>query len=179
MQRKTRVCSVHGERSSEREWQGRGSWTSAERLDSRLGELEAVDKRVGQAWQALADGRGEGLRRRRVRVAEDDPEARAVELVSGADGAGELGDFEARAVKKLGEDAAGVVHEVAETLADENSIHVARCGEFHFFKVVIRQGLFERNLDGRGRLALIRDDANGHNAYLSTTFWKTRARYFG
>ena len=114
-----------------------------------------------------------------MRVVEDDPQARAVELISGADGAGELGDFEARAVEKLDEDAAGVVHEVAETLADENSIHVARCGEFHFFKVVIRQGLFERNLDGRGRLALIRDDANGHNAYLSTTFWKTRARYFG
>src|SRR2546430_9783093 len=61
-----------------------------------------------------------------VFVAEDDPQSGAIGFViAGADGTGELGELEARAAQEFGEDAAGVVNEIAKTLGNKNGIYVA------------------------------------------------------
>src|SRR3989442_13991176 len=113
-----RVCGLPRERSSERGAVRPGGWTSAERLDSKLGELEAVNKRVSERGEALAGGRGEGLRRGGVRVVEEHPQARAAGLISGGGGARGRGDFQGPAPGKAEEGAAGGVPAGAGSPAD-------------------------------------------------------------
>src|SRR5260370_5959479 len=102
-------------------------------------------------------------------VAEDDPEAGMVSVVvAGANGAGELGDFEAGAADQIAEDAASVVDKVAKTLGDENGVYIAGGGLFELVEIVIGQRLFERDFDGGGGLILVRGDSNGHGGYVFT-----------
>ena len=104
---------------------------------ARLRELEAFDEFFGDGGDALLGGLGERGSVLGVGIAEDDPDAGAVGFVAaGTDGAGELREFErqrrgmreieigvlrrvglvGRMGEEVHEDAAGVVHEVAETL---------------------------------------------------------------
>ena len=81
-----------------------------------------------------------------VFVAEDDPQSGAIGFViAGADGTGELGELEARAAQEFGEDAAGVVNEIAKTLGNKNGIYVAGSGLLELMEIVIGQRLFERD----------------------------------
>src|SRR2546430_16782769 len=88
-----------------------------------------------------------------VFVAEDDPQSGAIGFViAWADGTGELGELEARANQEFGEDAAGVVNEVAETLGNKNGVYVAGSGRLELVEIVIRQRRFEWGFDcGRMR----------------------------
>src|SRR5438552_2966636 len=102
----------------------------------------------------------------RVFVAEDDPQSGAIGFViAGADGPGELGELEARAAQEFGEDAAGVVNEVAKTLGNKNGVYVAGSGLLELMEIVIGQRLFEWDFDCGGRLVLVGSDADGHGGY--------------
>jgi hypothetical protein len=150
---------------------------------ARLRELEAFDEFFGDRGDALLGGLGERCSMLGVGIAEDDPDAGAVGLVAaGADGAGELCELERqrrgmreieigvlgriRLVGRMGEevheDAAGVIHEIAETLGDEDGVHVAGRGLLELEKVVIGEGLFERDFDGGGGLIGVRGNVDGH-----------------
>src|SRR6266581_8974948 len=101
-----------------------------------------------------------------VFVAEDDPQSGAIGFViAGADGTGELGELQARATQEFGEDAAGVVNEVAKTLGNKNGIYVAGSGLLELMEIVIGQRLFERDFDCSGGLVLVGGDADGHGGY--------------
>src|SRR5437016_4453507 len=101
-----------------------------------------------------------------VFVAEDDPQSGAIGFViAWADGTGELGELEARATQELGEDAAGVVNEVAKTLGNKNGVYVAGSGLLELMEIVIGQRLFEWDFDCGGRLVLVGSDADGHGGY--------------
>src|SRR5438132_3817645 len=101
-----------------------------------------------------------------ILVAEDDPEAGAIGfVVARTDGASELGEFQARAAEKFGEDAASVVDKIAKTLRNKDGVDVARSGLFELVEIVIGQRLFERDFDGGGRLVFVWGDSNGHGGY--------------
>src|SRR5205823_1068412 len=101
-----------------------------------------------------------------VFVAEDDPQSGAIGFViAGADGTGELGELEARAAQEFGEDAAGVVNEIAKTLGNKNGIYVAGSGLLELMEIVIGQRLFERDFDCGGGLVLVGSDSDGHDGY--------------
>src|SRR6266576_2546205 len=101
-----------------------------------------------------------------VFVAEDDPQSGAIGFViAGADGTGELGELEARAAQEFGEDAAGVVNEIAKTLGNKNGIYVAGSGLLELMEIVIGQRLFERDFDCGGGLVLVGGDSDGHGGY--------------
>jgi len=147
--------------------------------------LEAFDELRGDCGDTF-------LRRRRkrgpwlgVRISEDDPQAGAVALITaGADGTGQLREFErrrgrvskieigvvrrVRLVRRMGkeihEDAAGVINEVTETLRDEDSVHVAGRGLLELEKVVIGERIFERNFDGSGGPICVGRNVYGHSA---------------
>src|SRR2546421_9698904 len=86
-----------------------------------------------------------------VFVAEDDPQSGAIGFViAGADGPGELGELEARAAQEFGEDAAGVVNEIAKTLGNKNGGYVAGGGLLELVEIVIGQRLFGRGFDCGG-----------------------------
>jgi hypothetical protein len=145
--------------------------------------LEAFDEFFGDGGDALLGGLGERGSVLGVGIAEDDPDAGAVGLVAaGADGAGELREFErkwrrmreveigvlgrirleGRMGEEVHEDATGVVHKVAETLGDEDGVHVAGSGLLELEKVVIGERIFERDFDGGGGLIGVRRNVDGH-----------------
>jgi hypothetical protein len=64
--------------------------------------------------------------------------------------------------EKVHEDAAGVVHEVAEALRDEDGVHITGRGVFELVKIVVGQRIFERNFDGGGGLIGVRGNVDGH-----------------
>jgi hypothetical protein len=66
--------------------------------------------------------------------------------------------------KEIHEDAAGVINEVAETLRDEDGIHIARRGLLELEKIVIGERTLERDFDCSGRPICIRRNAYGHGA---------------
>src|SRR6266852_1065216 len=116
-----------------------------------------------------------------VRILENDPQARAIALVTTrADGASELRQFErerggvseievgvlgrvrlvGRMGKKIHEDAAGVVDEVAKALRNKDRVHIAGRRTFELEKVVIGERILERDFDGgRGPVCV------GRNVY--------------
>jgi hypothetical protein len=101
-----------------------------------------------------------------MRIADYDPQARAVGLVvAWADRTSKLSHLEARTAEQLGKDTTRIVDQIAESLANENGVDVARGGLFQLFKVVIGKRLFERDFKRGGRLVLVRDDSNGHGEY--------------
>jgi hypothetical protein len=129
----------------------------------RLCELEALDEFFGRGGDAGARLGGEFAAVGGMGVAENDPETGAIGfVVAGADSAGELSEFEAGAAEEFGENAAGVVDEVAEALGDEDGIYVAGRGLLELVKVVIGEGIFERDLDGGGGLIGVRRNVDGH-----------------
>lgn len=98
-------------------------------------------------------------------VFEDDPNAGTiVVVVTRTNRASELSDLEAGSVEHVCKDASRIVHEVAESLGNQNAVHIARSRLVELEKIIIRQRLFERNLDGGGRLVLVGNDAQGHGA---------------
>jgi hypothetical protein len=151
----------------------------------RLRKLEAFNEFGNDGSDAL-------LRRLRKRgswlgvgILENDPQAGAVAFVTtGADGARELRQFErerggvseievgvfrrVRLVRGMGEeiheDAAGVINEVAETLRDEDSVHIAGRGLFELEKIVIGERVFERDFDGSGGTICVGRNVDGHGA---------------
>jgi hypothetical protein len=146
-------------------------------------EGETTDKFFGDGGDALLGGLGKRDPMLGVGIAENDPDAGAVGLVAArTDGAGELREFKrqrrgmreieigvlrrVRLVGRMGEevheDAAGVIHEVAETLGDEDGVYIAGRGVLELVEVVIREGLFERNFDGGGGLIGVRGNVHGH-----------------
>src|SRR5690242_6309445 len=115
-------------------------------------------------------------------VAEDDPQSRPVHLVPGTDGTSKLSQFE-RKLRRVGkiqalelhgtgmqprmsqefhQHSAGVVDEIAKTLRNENGVNIARSGLLELQQIVIRERFFERNLNRRGRLVFVGNDADGH-----------------
>jgi len=130
-----------------------------------------------------------------MRILENDPQAGAVGLVvAGADGAGELGQLErhwrrmgeveigvfrrvrleGRMGEQLHEDAAGVIDEVAETLRDEDGVHVAGSGVLELVEVVVGKRALERNFDGSGGPIGVGRNSDGHG--LMVLHYE---RYFG
>src|SRR6266568_2885964 len=104
----------------------------------RLSQLQAFHELFGCGGDSSTWIGGKFAALGRIFVAEYDPQAGAIGLVvAGADGAGELGKFEARAAQKFGEDAACVIDEVAKTLGDKNGVHIARGGLFKLVEIVI------------------------------------------
>jgi hypothetical protein len=124
----------------------------------QLSELEAFDEFGGDGGDAFLRRRRKRGSRLSVGILENDPQARAIALVTaGADGASELRQFErqrggvseievgvfrrVRLVRRMGEeiheDTAGVIHEVAKTLRDEDSVHIAGRGLLELEKIVI------------------------------------------
>jgi hypothetical protein len=119
-------------------------------------------------------------------ILENDPQAGAVALVTaGTDRAGELRQFEwqrggvseieigvfrrVRLVRRMGEeiheDAASVINEVAETLRDEDGVHIARRGLLKLEKIVIGKRILERDFDGSGGAICVRRNVDGHDAH--------------
>ena len=152
-------------------------------LSQTLCDLEAVAEFGGDSGDAFLRCRRERRFRLGVRVAEDDPQAGAVDLVvPGANGTGELREFqgersrmceieirmlwrtclERRMGEEIQEDSPGVVDEVAETLRDKDHVNVARRGLLQLFEVVFGKRFFKRYLDGSRRLVFVWGDVNGH-----------------
>jgi hypothetical protein len=101
-----------------------------------------------------------------LRISEDNPEAGTINIVvAGTDGSRQLSDFEASVAEHIGENAAGVIDKVAEALGDKDNVHIARRGLLEPVEIVIGEGLLEGNLDGGGRLVLVRRYTNGHGGY--------------
>jgi hypothetical protein len=101
-----------------------------------------------------------------MRVAEYDPKAGTINLVvTGADSAGQLRDFQAGMAEHFGKNAAGVVDKVAESLRDKDDVDIARGRLLDLLKIVIGKRPSERNFDGGGGLVLVRRKADGHGAY--------------
>jgi len=79
--------------------------------------LEPFHEFFGSRGDACSRIGGEFAASGGVFLAEDDPEAGSVGFViAGADGAGELGEFETRAVQQFHNYAAGIINQVAKTL---------------------------------------------------------------
>jgi hypothetical protein len=118
-----------------------------------------------------------------VRIAEDDPQARAVYLVvTRADGAGKLREFERerrgvseieirvlrrvslewRMSEEIHQHAAGVIHKIAKALTNENGVNIAGRGLVELEQIVIGQRFFERNFNRRRRLVFIGNYADRH-----------------
>jgi hypothetical protein len=148
-------------------------------------ELQALDQFRRDSGDAFLRPMRKGGSWLGVRIAENDPQAGAVALVTaGADGAGQLREFEGwrgrmseieigvlrrvrlvgRMGKEIHENAAGVVNEVAKTLRDENGIYIAGRGLLELEKIVIGERTLERDFDGSGRAICIRRNAYGHGA---------------
>jgi hypothetical protein len=73
--------------------------------------------------------------------------------------------LEGRMGEQLHEDAASVIDQVAETLGDEDGVHVARRGLLELVEVVVGKRVLERNFNGgRGPIGVGRD-ADGHGLY--------------
>src|SRR5258708_26819092 len=101
-----------------------------------------------------------------MRVAEDDPQAGAVGfVVTGTNGAGELGDFNTRAAEEVGKNTASVIDQIAKALRHKDNVHIARRRLFELVKIVVRERLFERDFDGGRGLVLVWNDADGHGGY--------------
>jgi hypothetical protein len=66
--------------------------------------------------------------------------------------------------EEIHQDAAGVINEVAETLRDEDSVHIAGRGLLELEKVVIGERILERNFDCGGGPSCVGRDAHGHSA---------------
>src|SRR2546421_2885080 len=104
-------------------------------------------------------------------VAQDDPESGAVGFVlARTDGAGELGEFEARAAEKFHEDAASVIDEIAKALRNKYGVDVARRRLLELVEIVIGQRSFQGDFDGGGRLVFVSGDSNGHGIWFYTTW---------
>ena len=150
-----------------------------------LRELEAFDEFVDDGRDALLRHGRKGRAMLSVGILENDPQAGAVALViAGADGAGELGQFERercrmreieigvfrgvrlkrRMSEEFHEDATGVIDEVAETLRDEDGVDVAGCGLLELEQVVIGEWVFERDFDCSGGPIGVGRDSYGHDA---------------
>jgi hypothetical protein len=120
--------------------------------------LEAFDEFGNDGSDALLCRLRKRGSRLGVGILENDPQAGAVALVTaGANGARELRQFErewggvseievgafrrVRLVGRMGEeiheDAASVINEIAETLRDEDSVHIAGRGLFELEEIVI------------------------------------------
>ena len=67
--------------------------------------------------------------------------------------------------EQLHEYAAGVIDEVAETLRDENRVHVAGRGLLELVEVVVGKRALERNFDGSGRPIGVGRNSDGHGLY--------------
>jgi hypothetical protein len=141
-----------------------------------LNKLEAFDEFVDDGGDALLRHQRKGRSRLGMRILENDPQAGAVALiVAGADGAGELSQFERerrrmreieaglfRRVRlerwmseQIHKDAASVIDQVTETLRDKDSVHVAGCGLLELVKIVIGKRAFERDFDcGTGAICV-------------------------
>jgi hypothetical protein len=76
--------------------------------------------------------------------------------------------------KQIHEDAASVIDEVAETLGDEDSVHVAGRGMLDLVEVVVGKRALERNFDGSGGPIGVVRDADGHGL-----MFLHYVRYFG
>jgi hypothetical protein len=76
--------------------------------------------------------------------------------------------------EQIHEDAASVIDEVAETLRDEDGVHVAGRGMLELVKVVVGKRALERDFDGSGGSIGVVRDANGHNL-----MFLHYVRYFG
>jgi hypothetical protein len=140
-----------------------------------LRELQALYEFFGDGGDARSRIGGESAALTGIFVAENDPEAGAVGfVVAWTDGAGELGEFEACATEKFGEDAAGIVDEIAKSLGNKNAVYVARSRVFELMEIVIGQRLFEWDFDGGGGLVLVGGDSNGHGGMVLH-----HAGYFG
>jgi hypothetical protein len=147
--------------------------------------LEAFDELRGDGRDALLRRWGKGCSILGVWILENDPQAGAVAFVTaGADGAGELRQFERkrgrmseieirvlgrvrlvwRMGKEIHEDAAGVIDEVAETLRDEDGVYIAGGGLLELEKVVIGERILERDFDRSGGPICIRRNVYGHDA---------------
>jgi hypothetical protein len=121
-----------------------------------------------------------------MRILENDPQAGAVGLVvAGADGAGELGELQRERRRmseievsvfrrvsmegwkgeQLHEDAASIIDQVAETLRDEDGVHVAGCGLLELVEVVVRKRALQRNFDGGGGPIGVGRNSDGHSLY--------------
>ena len=72
--------------------------------------------------------------------------------------------FIGRGGNQLGQDAARIVHQVAETLRDQDSVYITRRGLLEFLQVVIGQRLLQWNLDRHRGLVLVGNDAHGHGS---------------
>ena len=70
-----------------------------------------------------------------------------------------------------GRDVAGVVDEIAKSLRNQNAVDVSRRGLFHFFKIVIGQGLLDGNFDSHRGLILVRSDSYGHERSSHIISW--------
>ena len=128
-----------------------------------LGESKALRELAREQGNALGcGGRKAGLGWRIV-VLEDNPDAWAINLIiARTNRAGELSDLEAGSTEDIGEDASRIIHEIAETLRNEDGIHIAGCGLVESEEIVIRQRRLEGDLDGGGGLVLVGNDAQGH-----------------
>jgi len=130
------------------------------------GKLQALDEFFGDGGDARSRIGGELAALRGIFVVKNDPESGAVSfVVARADGASELGEFEAGAAQQFGEDSASVIDEVAKPLGNEDGIDVARRRLFELVEIVIGQRLFEGDFDGGRGLVLIGRDSNGHGGY--------------
>src|SRR5258708_29465240 len=98
---------------------------------------------------------------RGILVVKNDPESGAVSfVVARADGASELGEFEAGAAQQFGEDSASVIDEVAKPLGNEDGIDIARSRLFGLVEIVIGQRLFAGDFDSGGGPVLIGCNSN-------------------
>jgi hypothetical protein len=126
----------------------------------QLSKPETLGQLGGDRRDALLRGGGQRCFWLGVRVAYDDPEARAVNfVVAGTDRAGKLREFERerggmreieirvlgrvglkrRMDEEIHQDAAGIIHEIAKALRNENGINVARRWLVELEQVVIGQ----------------------------------------
>jgi len=148
-------------------------------------ELETLDEFGGDRRDAFLRPRRKRGSWLGVRIAENDPQAGAVALVTaGADGAGQLREFErgrgrvseieigvlgrVRLVRRMGkeihEDATGVINQVTEPLRDEDGVHIAGRGLLELEKVVIGERILKRDFDCGGGPIFVGRDAHGHDA---------------
>ena len=126
----------------------------------RLGQPETPGQFCGDGRDAFLCGGGQRRFWPGMRVAYDDPEAGAVDLViSRADGAGKLREFERerggmreieirmlrriglkrRVDEKIHQHTARIIDQIAKALRNENGVNVARRGLVELEQVVIGQ----------------------------------------
>jgi hypothetical protein len=66
--------------------------------------------------------------------------------------------------EEIHEDTASVINEVAETLRDEDSVHIAGRRLLELEKIVIGERILERDFDGSGGAICVGRNVNGHDA---------------